>query len=294
MDLQHAIDDFLLEQRFRGNSVKTVQYYENSLGRLRQFTSSDLPLANVTIPLLRCYYSSLTERGLSSVTIQSYIRALRSFLTWCFEQDYIEVNLSAKFKLPKAKIAAIDILTDSEIRRLFSCFNLRYLVQLRNYCICSLMLDSGLRMNEVVTLKLPMVKLADGYIIVDGKGNKQRMAPLGLNTRRALMRYLSRRPGMAETDLVFLMSDLRPITQNTVKQMFRRLKQQADIPRLRAHLLRHTFATLYLENGGDIYALQQILGHASLEMVRRYVHTTRRKLTARFSEHSPMDNLYQG
>lgn len=292
MELKQAISDFLLEQQFRGNTEKTVSYYDNCLNQFARFASWEIDLDDLTIPLLRNYHAGMVERKLSSNSIQSYIRALRSFLTWCFDQEYMAVNLPERFKLPKAKRMTIDILTDTEIRRLFSCFNLKRLLQLRDYCICSLMLDSGLRMNEVVTLRVPMLKLSEGYAIVDGKGNKQRIVPLGIGTRRVLSRYLSRRPPIAETDYLFLMSDLRPISVNTVKQLFRKLKKRANIPRLRSHLLRHTFATLYLENGGDIYALQQILGHTSLEMVKRYVHTTRRKLIPKFSEYSPMDNLF--
>ena len=291
MTIQEALTDFLIEQQIRGNTPKTIQYYSLSVGLYARFAGSDTPLQEITLNSLRAYYLHLAERNISSTTIQTYIRALRSFLTWCYQQEYILVNLSEKFRLPKAQRKAIDVLTDSEVRRLLFCFNLRYLVHLRNYCMCSLMLDSGLRLHEVVTLTMEHTHLPEGYIIVDGKGNKQRVVPLGMNTRKFLFRYLSRRPGCASTDRVFLMSNLQPVTDATLRQMFRSLKKRSGIPRLRAHLLRHTFATRYLENGGDMYALQQILGHTSLEMVKKYVHSTTRKLVPKFPEFSPLDNL---
>lgn len=291
MTIENALSDFLIEQQIRGNTQKTVQYYSLSVGLYARFAGSDTPLKEITLNSLRTYYLHLAERNISSTTIQTYIRALRSFLTWCYQQEYIPVNLSEKFRLPKAQRKAIDVLTDSEVRRLLFCFNLRYLVHLRNYCMCSLMLDSGLRLHEVVTLTMEHTHLPEGYIIVDGKGNKQRVVPLGMNTRKFLFRYLSRRPGCASTDRVFLMSNLEPVTDATLRQMFRKLKKRSGIPRLRAHLLRHTFATRYLENGGDMYALQQILGHTSLEMVKKYVHSTTRKIVPKFPEFSPLDNL---
>ena len=291
MTIQEALDDFLVEQQIRGNTPKTVQYYSFSVGFYVRFTGSVTSVHEITLESLRAYYMHLAGRNITSTTIQTYIRALRSFLTWCYQQEYIPVNLPEKFRLPKAQRKSIDVLTDSEVRRLLSIFNLRYLVQLRNYCMCSLMLDSGLRLHEVVTLTLEHIHLPEGYIIVDGKGNKQRIVPLGLFTRKVLFRYLSRRPGCAQTDRAFLMSNLLPVTDATLRQMFRKLKQRSGIPRLRAHLLRHTFATRYLENGGDMYALQQILGHTSLEMVKRYVHSTTRKTVPRFPEFSPLDNL---
>lgn len=146
-------------------------------------------------------------------------------------------------------------------------------------------------MHEVVTLTLQNLKVTEGFAVVDGKGNKQRTIPLGITSRRILSRYLSRRPAIAQTERVFLMSNLEPITDNTIKQMFQKLKKRTGIKRIKAHLLRHTFATRYLENGGDMYALQQILGHTSLEMVKKYVHSTHQRIIPRFTEYSPLDNL---
>jgi site-specific recombinase XerD len=291
MTLQNSLDDFLNEQRFRGNSQKTLLYYSGSIGIFVRLLGKDTLLEDIKMPILRKYYTELVGRGLSSNTIQTYIRALRTLLTWCYQQDYVSTNLPEKFKLPKAQRKEIDVLTDTEVKALFSLFNPKYIVHLRNYCMCALMIDSGLRMNEVVTLKCSMLKISEGYCIVDGKGNKQRVVPLGMNTRRMLMRYMARRPAIAKTDYVFLMSDLHPVSISTVKQIFRKLKNTSGISRLRAHLLRHTFATRYLDNGGDMYALQQILGHTSLEMVKRYVHTTHQKIIPKFTEYSPLDNL---
>lgn len=292
MTLQDGVSSFLVEQQIRGNSEKTLIFYRSSLSKAMAFLGAGSPLDALTLSQLRGYYLALREKGLSSVTIQSYIRAVRSFLTWCYREDYIPQDLSAKFRLPKAQRKEIDTLTDSEVQRLLACFNPRSLLQLRNLCICSLMLDSGLRRDEVVTLSLPLLHVREGYAIVNGKGNKQRTVPLGLHTRKLLLRYLSRRPGCAPSDRVFLKADLSPVSGNTVRQMFDRLKVRAEIPRLKAHLLRHTFATRYLENGGDMYSLQQILGHTSLEMVKRYVHTTHRKTVSKFPDFSPLDNLF--
>lgn len=205
------------------------------------------------------------------------------------------VCLPEKFKLPKAKRNAIDVLTDAEVRRLLASFSGNGFIARRNACMCALMLDSGLRMNEVTSLLTGRVHIAEGYVIVDGKGNKQRIVPIGLHTKKALMRYLAVRPEYTvrapEETPLFVKDAFTPISRTTVKQLFRKLKTRTDIPRLKAHLLRHTFATRYLEHGGDIYSLQQILGHTSLEMVKRYVHTIPRKTIVNFSNFSPLDNL---
>ena len=290
MTIQAALEDFIMEQKFRGNTLKTQIYYQQSVMRFINYAGGYREVGSVGIPLLREYYVQLTQEGLSSNSTQTYLRALRTFLSYCFEQGYVENDLSSKFKLPKAKRMELDVLSDAEVQRLLNGFDLRRELHLRNYCICALMIDSGLRMNEVVTLRCSKLKLAEGYAIVDGKGNKQRAVPLGRNTQRALGEYLNRRPASSSA-FVFLMPNRKPITINSVKQMFQALKGSRGIPRLHAHLLRHTFATRFLENGGDMYTLQQILGHTSLEMVKRYVHTNHQRMIPRFSKFSPLDNL---
>lgn len=291
MTLENACDSFLIEQHIRGNTEKTIRYYTSCLDLFARFAGSDTEIDKISIDLLKRYYMHLANGNVTTTTVQTYIRAVRAFLTWCYHEELMSENLTEKFRLPKAQRKTIDVLTDSEICRLFSCFNLRNPVSLRNACVCSLMLDCGLRLNEVVTLTLDHLRLTDGYAIVDGKGNKQRIVPLGYQTRKLLLRYLSHRPLSVKHSAVFIQRDLTPITDNTLRLMFRRLKTQANIPRIRAHLLRHTFATNFLQNGGDIYTLQQILGHTSLEMVKRYVHFTPVKMQSTHAKYSPLDKV---
>ena len=126
------------------------------------------------------------------------------------------------------------------------------------------------------------------------KGNKERYVPIGFQTKKYLLRY-SILCGYSVSDKTpfFEKDDLTPLKITTVKQLFRKLKKQSQIQRLKPHLLRHTFATRYLENGGDIYSLQMILGHTSLEMVKKYVHFIPKKTAMNFSSYSPIDNLKQ-
>jgi len=286
------MEEFLLEQRCKGNSPKTIDYYNGAFKIFTNYYDGNNDIESITVPLLRKYTLFLGEDGVrTSTTIQSYVRALRAFLTWCYNEEILSTNLSEKYKLPKAKRKTIDVLTDVEINKLMSSFNTNYYVHLRNYCICALMLDSGLRMEEVVTLKISNLHIPEGYAIIDGKGNKERTVPLGDNTRRYLLKYQRKRYPREQTDFLFLTTSGYPINKNTIKQLFRKLKKKLDIPRLRAHLLRHTFATKYLSNGGDMYSLQQILGHTSLEMVKRYVHITHQMSVKNFSSFSPLDNI---
>ena len=294
MTLQQTIDEYLIEQQIRGNSDKTIIYYKRCLRMFQEFLKKQQIESTEEITQGHCkgYYFELKQQGnRTSTTIQTYIRAIRAFLSWCYTEGYIAENIPARFKLPKAQRKTIDVLTEGEIKRLMACFDTRDRIGLRNYCICALMLDSGLRLNEVVTLESGNVHIAEGYIIVNGKGDKQRIVPLGLQSKKSLIRYCASTPKRAEKTPLFEKDTLTPLKQSTVKQLFRKLKIKADIPRLRPHLLRHSFATRYLENGGDIYSLQMILGHTSLEMVKRYVHLTSAKTVVNFARFSPLDNI---
>lgn len=292
MTLQNAIDEFLIEQQIRGNSEKTVLYYSRCLGFFANYNGfSARSVGSISLLDCKSYLLYLKTKNITTTTIQTYIRALRAFLSWCYAEGYIDTNIPEHFKLPKAKRKTIDVLTDEEIQRLFACLNGRDFYSIRNYCIVALMLDSGLRLNEVVTLERGKIHIVEGYIIVNGKGNKERIVPLGLNSKKALLRYVSIVPNSDIKTPLFVKDTLTPLKQSTIKQLFRRLKVSACIPRLRPHLLRHSFATRYLENGGDIYSLQLILGHTSLEMVKKYIHLTNSKTAINFSNYSPLDKV---
>lgn len=293
MTLQQAQEAFLIEQQIRGNSPKTVLYYESNLSKFIAHVGN-MDLNEITLQTLQGFYLHLSDKkyNRSTVTVQTYIRALRAFLAWCYAEGYVDTNFPERFKLPKAKRRVIDVLTANEVERLFSCFDTGTFIGLRNYCICMLMLDSGLRLSEVVGLSVSSLHIAEGYLLVVGKGNKERFVPLGLNSKKHLLRYLSQRLSMGQQTHLFVKDAFTPVNYSTVRQLFRKLKKRSGIERLRPHLLRHTFATSYLDNGGDIYSLQVILGHTSLEMVKKYVHTIPSKTVVSFGKFSPLDNWF--
>ncbi len=287
MNIIDIVEEFILEQRVRGNSKHTISYYRRSLVKFTSLTAIQ-STEEITIRKCKEYYIKLTDTGLSSVSVQSYIRGLRTFLSWLYQNEYIEQDITQKFKLPKAQRKIIDVLTDSEINILLNSFSTQHIIGLRNKCICLLMFDSGLRLNEVVRLTLADFHLDEKYAIVTGKGDKQRIVPIGNKTIKEIKKYMLMRP---RGDMFFLKEDGEPIQESTIKNMFRKLKNRTGIERLYPHLLRHTFATRYLENGGNIYTLQIILGHTSLEMVKKYLHLATSRIRSDFGKYSPNDNL---
>jgi site-specific recombinase XerD len=134
----------------------------------------------------------------------------------------------------------------------------------------------------------------DGFLKVVGKGRKERIVPIGRSAQRVLQRYLFRyrpEPAYPGVDNVFLSVHGEPLTENSVKLVFARLGRRSGVQRLHAHLCRHTFATRYLMNGGDVFTLQRILGHSTLEMVSHYVNMASNQVIIQHQKFSPLDHL---
>jgi integrase/recombinase XerC/integrase/recombinase XerD len=156
-------------------------------------------------------------------------------------------------------------------------------------------LDTGLRLSELCNLRFEDAHIEEGYFKVMGKGSKERMVPIGALAQKMLWRYIFHfRPqpaGEADNHLLLTL-DGKALQPNAVKLLLKRWGRRAGVPRLHAHLCRHTYATNFLNyKCGDVFRLQQILGHTTLEMVRRYVHyaSARDMMQGRVS--SPLDQI---
>ncbi len=154
-----------------------------------------------------------------------------------------------------------------------------------------MLLDTGLRLSELASLRVGDVR-PDGTLHVMGKGAKERIVPIGASARRALVRYLATRAAVAAGDPLFCGRWGPALTARGIQLAIARLGRRAAVgTRCSPHTFRHTFARGYLVNGGDVFSLQQILGHATLDMVRRYVSLSEADLVARHRTASPADRL---
>lgn len=305
LTLNEAIQLYLIEQNLKGNTEKTIDNYEKKLRYFANYVGADRPISEIELLDIKKYQMYLSEKDrqfnfatdikkkLTKTTIQTYIRHLRVFINWLYSEAYIKENIGAKIKLPKAPKKTIEILSDEEIQLLYKSINDRTEFGLRNKCIISLMLDSGLRRNEAITLDVQNVHFTQNIIKVTGKGQKDRIVPMGLYTKKLLFKYLNGYRPMPEypSDRLFISQNKAPITSDVIKMLFYRLKKKTGIKRLTPHLLRHTFATRYLMNGGDSFSLQMILGHTSLEMTRRYSHLASSYTVSNFKKLSTLDRL---
>jgi site-specific recombinase XerD len=307
--LEKLILQFEAFNRSEGKTAKTVQWYNTSLGLFKDYLTNcgiKPTLGCVDVGVAREYILHLQKRNrfddhpttpkqeqlLSPQTIQCYVRAIKAFFNWLQREGYTRENQLESLKPPKTPIKLVNPLEEIEISAILSSMDPQVSWGARNTTIILLMLDTGLRFTELLTLEMKNLHLEDTYLKVMGKGQKERIVPFGSSAQKALMKYIYHfRPEFLRDDRVFLNLDGSTMTETGLKLMFRRLAGSSGVNRLHAHLLRHTFAVNYLVNGGDVFTLQQILGHTTLEMVRRYVNFANSHVMTQHKRFSPVDRM---
>ena len=308
--LFELIDYYEVCNRAEGKSPKTISWYSANLKSFRNYLKNrHLPdsLDNIDTKLLREYVLYLMKRNrfdghpytpaqtdlLSSATIHGHVRTLRAFYNWLVAEGLTQNNPAKDLKPPKVTRKVVSTLSDEEIGAILNAFGTSP-SDARNRALFMLLLDTGLRIGELVNLKMDDIHMDEGYLKVIGKGKKERIVPMGNNAQKALQRYLFRfrpKPTNPVINNVFLSTSSKPLTENSMKLMFTRLAKRSGVYRLHAHLCRHTFATRFLINGGDVFSLQQILGHSTLEMVRHYVNLASSHIAIQHQKFSPLDRL---
>ena len=306
--LENLIQGFRLSCQTEGKSPKTIEWYYSFLDRFRRFLIlSNYPanINRINKDHIRLFIRYLQEEArtphsnkpLSIATIQGYVRTLKAFFSWALREEYVDTNPMKKIPVPKGTIKIVNTFAHEQIRNLLHiCRNTNGLGY-RNLTVFLLLIDTGLRVSELVGIELSDVNLVEGYIkIRKAKGNKERQVPIGSLVQKTLWKYINNcrsKPLTRKITKLFLSDNGIPITKSGVQQMVRRSGRQAGISGVRCscHTFRHTFAKNYLLNGGDIFSLQKILGHSSLASVRVYLNLFTDDIKKQHQRFSPVDNL---
>jgi site-specific recombinase XerD len=249
----------------------------------------------------RCFathpFNRTQEKGLSGHTINCYLRSLRIFYSWLVSEEILEVNPFNSVKIPRPPVKVIPTFSGSQIEQLLKAINKNTATGYRDFAIILTLLDTGIRISEICSLKMEKLRLEEGVAIVLGKGNKERMVPIGKQLQRVLWHYIERcrpEPTTIKCSYVFLTQAGKPLTRGRAQKMMTRYGQKAKLAGIRCspHTLRHTAAISFLRNGGDVFSLQRMLGHANLEMTRRYCELAAIDIKRAHDMASPVDNLH--
>ena len=289
--MDRILEDFRNYLRIeRGMSPNTVASYCRDVGGMLEAFKGYLPKEIRTEHLER-YLSKRIADGLSKRSQARLLSALRSFFNWCIEEGDLKDNPCDRIDAPKLGKYLPAVLSVEEVDAIISSVDTRTATGLRNRAILEVLYGCGLRVSECTGLLLSHVHLDEGYVDVVGKGNKQRIIPLGEMAADAIRNYLPARPEPAARtceDFLFLNRNGRPLSRVYVFDLVKDRAMAAGIHKeISPHTFRHSFATHLIEGGADLRIVQEMLGHESILTTEIYTHIDSSTWQAAVLEHHP-------
>jgi len=293
--VDHYVNGFLLHRESEGRSPRTLEWHR---GALRVFTSwlrengHDENPTTWDSTLIRRYFVHLQDRAsarggkLSSQSVKTYAISVRAFCRWLHDEEYIDTNMVERVAVPKSAQRVKDPFTTDDIRRLLAAAKADKRMGLRDYAVILFLLDSGCRASEVVGMKTADILWSQMLAKVYGKGSKERVVFLSAETLRAMQRYAMRAPQGADT--FFRTEEGIEMTASGLLTLTKKLATRANVGNVHPHRFRHTFAITFLRSGGNVLALQRLLGHTTLTMTQHYVALVSDDLAREHVDHSPV------
>lgn len=290
-----AKEAFLQNCRIRNLSPATLTHYTRRLNGLMAFVDNRHPglsPSGVDLTHLRERVAAMMDAEADITSINHYVAVAKTFFTFLAEEGYIPSNPAARLKKLKDERLLIKTFSQEQIEALLGQPNELRFAGPRDRLLMLLLLDTGLRIAEAMNIKLKDIDRAHSTVTVMGKGSKERSVHFGQTVRRALLQYLERR-GELETDYLFVTEYGHPMQARMAQQQLTRYGALAKIQGVRVspHTFRHTFARNWIVNGGDVFSLQKMLGHTTMEMVRRYVNLANEDVGKAHRSYSPADRM---
>lgn len=277
----------------RGLSDNSLQSYRHDLVHLNgRLAASGITLKAAGREDLLSVLAAEVRQGKSPRSISRYLSAYRQFYRWLVRDGMIKADPVALIESPKTGRGLPKALTEEEVESLLTAPDTATMLGMRDRAMLELMYATGLRVSELVGLVLPNLNLNQGVIRVIGKGQKERLVPIGDEAHDSLILYLSDgRPeilkGM-QTDHVFVTTRKSGMTRQAFWYMVQRYAARCDISKkLSPHMLRHSFATHLLNHGADLRVVQLLLGHSDLSTTQIYTHIAKEGLKRMHEVHHP-------
>lgn len=270
-----------LEKSLSDNSVEAYLRDIEKLTQFLQEKNNVLSPANVTLPDLQQFVRWVNELGMTPNSQARIISGIRSFYKYCLIENIVTKDPTTLLEAPKLKRALPDVLTFEEIENIIGQIDLSKPEGGRNKAILETMYSCGLRVSEVVNLKLSALYLDVGFIRVTGKGDKERLVPIGDDAvkyitiyRKDIRVHMPVKKG--HEDYLFLNRRGAKLTRVMIFLILKELVKKAGITKnISPHTFRHSFATHLVEGGADLRAVQEMLGHESITTTEIYTHLDR-------------------
>jgi integrase/recombinase XerD len=277
-------------------SPNTVEAYSLDLEKLIQFVlAKDIQggPASLTLQHLQEYLKWITELGMSERSQSRIISGIKSFYRFCIQEQITTTDPTELLSAPKLKKVLPDTLTFEEIEELIQQIDLSKLEGQRNKAMLETLYSCGLRVSELVNLKISHLYLDIGFVRVIGKGDKERLIPIGSDAVKHILIYLKEVRVHVETkkgneDILFLNRRGAALTRVMIFYIIKDLALKAGITKIISpHTFRHSFATHLVEGGADLRAVQEMLGHESITTTEIYTHMDRNFLRDTLNRYHP-------
>jgi len=314
LSLEILTNSYLQCLSTEGKSPRTIEFYSGNLKRfmryLRDHGLTDL-VNHIGLMEARSFIGYLQtetcrwenhpnmkkEQRLSPYSVHGYVRSIKAFWGWLHTEGYINNNVMTGLKTPKVPKKIIPTFTTEQIQKMIAVIDRSTPLGFRDFIIVSILLDTGIRLSELAGLQIEDIDFIHSCFVVRGKGNKERIVPFGNQVRQHIRKYLTQfrpEPESSHIGHLLLTSAGLPLKTRSIHSIIFRLGMTAAISGVRCtpHTFRHTFAKQYLMQGGDIFSLQRILGHTSLEVVSMYINLASTDIMQQHHKFSPVDNIY--
>ena len=291
-----AIESFIITlDKERNFSLHTIKAYKNDLNRFNSFLNqgiSRIILKKINRNDIRKFLSDEYDNNFTSKTVARRLATIKSFFKYLVKIELIEENIAIHINSPKVAKKLPSFINKSLIDVLMNSPSLDTLIGVRDRAVLELFYSTGMRLSELVNINIGDFHLNKKLLRVIGKGKKERMIPYGRAAESAIENYLKMRnisfkPVFAKTPLFVNSKEKRISTRTIQRRMNNYIKLVADGKRVGPHLLRHTFATHLLDNGADITAVKDLLGHSSLSSTQIYTHVSIEKLKKDYTQAHP-------
>lgn len=270
-------------------SLNTVFAYKRDLNDFLNFISKEQ--VEVTEDSIKGYLTSLYIKGIKKATISRRISSIKSFYKFLNKKEIEFNNVINYISTPKKDKVLPTPISKKEKKIILSSFNLNSKLPLRDKLIVVLLYSTGVRVSELVNLKLEDINLEERFIKISGKGNKQRIVPFTLNAKEIMIEYLEKeRKEKAKEDNAYLLINKNgdKLTSRGVQLIISKLsKSLFGSSKIHPHSFRHTFATTLLNNGADLRVVQELLGHSSLSTTQIYTHVASKELQNTYNKTHP-------
>lgn len=282
MNWSVKITDFSNFLKFEKNfSDNTLDAYIRDIKKLENFAVTELDNVSpqdITYENLQEYIYQLSKNKISERSQARGISSIKAFFKFLLEEEYRNDNPATLLEGPKLGLYLPDKLTEEDINRIIDCIDVSTDIGKRNHCILEVLYGCGLRVSELVDLKISNINFKENYIIVEGKGEKTRLVPLANATADYIHDYISAvriktKINKKHEDILFLNSRGTNMSRVIVFIIIKELTQKAGISKsISPHTFRHSFATHLLQNGADLRFIQEMLGHSSITTTQIYTH----------------------